>query len=195
MYRPWPCSIALCALLALAVRLAADEPAAQNKAGDKSDRGALFDRLDANGDGQLTGDEMPQDKQDLFRRLLSTSDKDNNGSLSRSEFIAGLESKNVQRTVTEKLPDDNPGGPLARDPEKMFGRLDANGDGKIEADEVPEQMRPMFEKMLARADKNGDGAITKQELLAAVAELKPPSPANLAEMAPAKIFEYLDKDG
>lgn len=44
--------------------------------------------------------------------------------------------------------------------EMMFKRLDANGDGKLVADEVPERMKERFDKM----DSNGDGAITLEEL-------------------------------
>ncbi len=197
MFRPLPCLIAMCALVWISARLAADEldgGAASGKRAEKTDTAALFDSLDRDGDGQLTRDEVPEGKQALFDRLVRTSDKDGNGSLSRSEFASGLESKRAERALTEKLPDNNPGGPLARDPEKMFARLDANSDGKIVADEVPDQLRGMFDQMLARADKDADGALTKQELMEAIELLKPPVPGNLAEMDPAKIFDYLDKN-
>jgi Ca2+-binding EF-hand superfamily protein len=209
-------SAAVVAVLWAGAGLAAEEPQAADKpagsnaaaaadgnaataAGDVSPTAAglgaaIFDKLDSNADGQLTADEVPGDKQTLFRRLLRTSDKDNDGKLSRSEFAAGIESTRRQRPLTEKLPDQNPGGPLYQDPEKTFARFDANKDGKIVADEVPDQARGLFERMLARADKDGDGAITKEELTAAVNALKPAAAGKPGQLEPAKMFDYLDKN-
>ncbi|MCC7290936.1 MAG: PDZ domain-containing protein [Phycisphaerales bacterium] len=51
-----------------------------------------------------------------------------------------------------------PGGML-----QMLQRMDANGDGKILKDEVPERMQGMFDRM----DTNKDGAIDKDEIAAA----------------------------
>ncbi len=48
-----------------------------------------------------------------------------------------------------------PGGML-----QMLQRMDANGDGKIQKDEVPERMQGMFDRM----DTNKDGAIDKDEI-------------------------------
>jgi len=41
----------------------------------------------------------------------------------------------------------------------MFGRFDANGDGLLQRDELPEQMQGMFDRL----DANGDGAIDQTE--------------------------------
>ena len=37
--------------------------------------------------------------------------------------------------------------------------MDANGDGKVTKEEMPERMQPMLE----RIDANGDGAVDKEE--------------------------------
>ena len=52
-------------------------------------------------------------------------------------------------------------------PEEIFERLDQDGDGKIKAEEVPEQRRPMFERLLERGDENGDGALSRDEFVKA----------------------------
>ena len=57
MHRPLPCLISLWVLLAVAAQSPADESAeAKPDAGAAPDSAALFDRLDRNGDGQLTAD-------------------------------------------------------------------------------------------------------------------------------------------
>ncbi|HEY2147421.1 MAG TPA: EF-hand domain-containing protein, partial [Pirellulales bacterium] len=72
------------------------KPAAANAAGakappaDSNDPSGLFDRLDANHDGQLTADEIPAEKKGLFMRLLRLAGKPADGKLSRDEFIAQL---------------------------------------------------------------------------------------------------------
>src|SRR5262245_64929198 len=49
---------------------------------------ALFDRLDANHDGQIVPREVSSTHQRLFTRLLRQADVNQNESLSREEFIA-----------------------------------------------------------------------------------------------------------
>ena len=43
-----------------------------------------------------------------------------------------------------------------------MARMDANGDGKLQKDEMPERMRPRFDQM----DTNGDGALDGEEVQA-----------------------------
>lgn len=44
--------------------------------------------------------------------------------------------------------------------ERRFRKLDANGDGKLEASELPQKRA---QRMVRRMDKNGDGSITATE--------------------------------
>ena len=39
----------------------------------------------------------------------------------------------------------------------MLLKLDANKNARIEKDEVPKELRPIFEILLERLDNNGDG--------------------------------------
>jgi Ca2+-binding EF-hand superfamily protein len=58
-----------------------------------------------------------------------------------------------------------PGDRLA-DPEQAaetFRLLDANGDGQIAYQEVPEQFADRFDRLLRRADANRDGRVSRQE--------------------------------
>ena len=46
----------------------------------------------------------------------------------------------------------------------LFDKLDANHDGQITSDEVPEESRRLFERLLRRGDKNGDGKLTRERI-------------------------------
>ena len=84
----------------------------------------FFDRLDANQDGALTGDELAVLSSGpaaamgggSLRRMIGQSDANNDGRISREEMTAGAE--------------------------RMFKRMDANGDGVLSEDERPRPPAP-----------------------------------------------------
>jgi len=128
---------------------------------------------DKNNDGQLTADEVP----DNLKPMLADADLNNDQIVTRDELAA----------VAQNMQNRFPGGPGAgpwiqpggrpgqpdfrnRDAEatQLTGRLmrsDRNGDGMLSADELPANMRGMFQK---GDDLNGDGALDARELQAVV---------------------------
>ena len=58
-----------------------------------------FYNLDANGDGQVTKDELPKGRIRLFDRLLRGEDKNDDGQLSREEVEAGIMSRRPRRPL------------------------------------------------------------------------------------------------
>ncbi|HID76490.1 MAG TPA: hypothetical protein EYP56_10890, partial [Planctomycetaceae bacterium] len=65
-----------------------------------------------------------------------------------------------------------------RGPERLFGRLDANDDGRISMDEVPEQAPDRLKSLLRRADADGDKVVTKGELAQAMRVGRPGPPVS-----------------
>ena len=120
--------------------------------------------------------------------ILKVLDTDQDGTLSASE-IANASKALIQLdkdgdgiiSVEEMRPDMSkmPGGIAGAGPGangqpngammvKMFERNDANGDGKLTGDEIPERMRDK----LKMVDKDGDGSISKSELAAMAARME-----------------------
>jgi Ca2+-binding EF-hand superfamily protein len=125
------------------------------------DAEALFTQLDANSDGFVTSDEVAAEKRGLLKRLLRNADADEDNKLSRDEFVAGLKSSRPERRA--ELSGDTQRGAGGFDAEAMFRRMDANGDGNVTADEIPEERREGFSRLLERADANSDGILSREE--------------------------------
>jgi Ca2+-binding EF-hand superfamily protein len=159
------------------------------------DSGAMFAELDKNKDGQLTGDEIPEDKKRLFERLLRVADKNSDGKLSAEEFAAGLKPRQ-QGGAAASPADLQTGKGERKGLERLFKRADTNGDGKITLDEVPEERRERFKKLIARGDKDGDGMLNEQEFTAAIAAVEGQnSPEGKGPEGLKRLFKRLDKNG
>ena len=125
------------------------------------DPAQMFDNLDKNKDGKLTKDEIP-DQRPMIQRIFEKSGK---AELTREEFL-----KLVQET--------RPGGDRAaggenlreRKPEDVFKNFDANRDGKLTVDEVPEFLQRGFEEMLEKAGKKKEDGLTQDEFVKGLAE-------------------------
>lgn len=114
----------------------------------------LMMALDADGDGEISSREI-----DGAVAALKKLDKNSDGKLTMDEL------------VPEGMPGPlGPGGPNV-DPAEMVKRMmmaDANNDGFIDQDEMPERMKTM---MLGRADTNQDGKLSKEEITQMVSQM------------------------
>jgi Ca2+-binding EF-hand superfamily protein len=125
----------------------------------------LFDKLDANKDGVITSDEVPDDKQATFERLVRSGDANGDKKLTKDELVTGL--KKLQPAADAPAATDRPagrpgapaGGLPNVSPKEVFGRMDKDGNGKLEKDEIPERMK----ENLARVDSNSDGIVDLAE--------------------------------
>ena len=120
--------------------------------------------------------------------LMKVLDTDQDGTLSASEIANASKAlvhldKNGDGIISseEMRPDPStmPGGFAGAGPgaggqfngammSKIFERSDANADGKLTGDEIPERMRDK----VAMIDKDGDGSITKSEFAAMAARME-----------------------
>ncbi len=138
----------------------------------------LFGKLDANKNGQLTLEEVPEDARPHFERLMRKGDKDENKSLSLDEFVAAH---------TPDAPPEAGRGPDAAggrgegrgNPGQLFERLDGNKDGKVSKSEIPDQAPPQFREMLNRLfEKSGKEELSREEVMQAVAQMAKERGAN-----------------
>jgi Ca2+-binding EF-hand superfamily protein len=129
------------------------------------DRSDLFKQIDANGDGLISENEIPEGKLRLFGRLLRRGDANADGKLSQEEFAKAMVDERPE------APPQRPGEAdgdrfrqfLESDPQEAFKRLDTNGDGKIELSEVPEQARGRLEQFVQYYDADRDKALSLEE--------------------------------
>jgi len=133
------------------------EPPEPLSAGDA----ALFDRLDADNDGQLSADEVSPGHERLVARLLRRGDEDHDEVLTRDEFLAALVPSRPEKPIEEKLPATFPQADAVR---WLLLTLDADGNSRIEANEAPDDMRRLFDAMLERIDANKNGTLERNEL-------------------------------
>lgn len=129
--------------------------------GERGDRGSMVERMmerDANNDGKLTGDELPEFMQDR----LSTFDTNEDGAIDTDELEA-MANRSGGGGGGGRGP-GGPGGGGNFDPaqfvERIFSENDANEDGKLTGDEIPDRMKDR----VADIDTDKDGAVSRAEL-------------------------------
>ena len=174
----WLASLACTATIS-ALPVAAQEREGEPR-GPGAERGGMMMRmnpvlaaLDANQDGEISAEEIEQ-----ATAALKKLDADGDGKLTIGELGPargrGGEGAPAGGGEGERGPQGRGpggfgpggGGPGGGGPD-MVARMmerDANGDGKLTAEEAGERLATLIQ----RADADGDGAVTKQELLAAM---------------------------
>jgi Ca2+-binding EF-hand superfamily protein len=151
-----------------------------------------FAKGDQNGDGKLTQDEVGEQRWTRMR----VADADGDGAVTQDELRQAHEQGKLGPRAGKGTRGKGPKG----DGGRMFERADANGDGKLEASEVPADIW----SHLSVADADGDGAVTRDEVKQARANgtLKPPAGAKGRWAAKdgkgrrgGHLFERFDQNG
>lgn len=144
--------------LALALPVAAMGPGGR---GGEMERPAFTD-LDMDGNGELTLEEMLAHRDSRF----AEADTDGDGNLSRDEMIAAAMGR-VEASIDRRMErfDDNEDGMLSANemddmrprgpgPERIFGHMDADGDGVVTAEEFETAAANMMQR---RGGMGGQG--------------------------------------
>ena len=130
-------------------------------AGKMAQRMPLMMALDADKDGSISVTELEN-----ASKALAKLDKDGDGALSPVELrpdFAGAAGEGMPREGRPGF-DGPPGKEMMA---RMFEQHDADNDGKLSGDEIPERMQ----QKLARIDENSDGAIDRSEMEKSMAKM------------------------
>ena len=150
---------------------------------------ALFQKLDKNGDGKLTKDEVSEEQSRFFERLVRLGDADKDGSLTKDEFKQANKPEEKANTPVGGRGDVGAG--RGGDPKQRFEMMDKNKDGKVTLDEFPEQAR---ERVKPFFDRLGKTELTLEDYA------KLPTPGGMGGFGgprpdPKESFKQFDKNG
>lgn len=143
----------------------------------------MLERLDKNKDGKLSKDEIPEEGPARFLREMMT--RQNKDVLTAEDF----------ERARQMIGGGGPGG--RPEPGEFLKRLDRNGDGKLQKDELPEPMRERFGRVF---EKLGKDELSREDFARALAELGPPGGAPGAggpggRPNPEEQFKRMDSNG
>lgn len=134
-----------------------------------------FARLDVDGNGQVTLEEVPDAFAERFEQLVVHGDRNGDGQINQRELVA----------LSERLARFNqqPADPQAtrRMVNILLRRFDRDGDGQLSQSEAPPRLAERFEA----TDQDGDGQLGPQELRR-VAEFLKPGPRGDRTPAPPR---------
>ncbi len=129
----------------------------------------LYNRIDQNGDGNVSKEEAPM----YLHAALKKADTDGKEGVSREEFVKHF--PDLARVIQSKLNEAKPNELIAK-AGKIFEKQDANSDGKLTIDEIPEDRRKEFQKALDKFDTDNDGGLNLAQFKQAIAALPKPNP-------------------
>ncbi|MGD0077627.1 MAG: hypothetical protein ABSB91_03260 [Sedimentisphaerales bacterium] len=153
----------------------------------------IFEKLDTNGDGSLSADEIS--KAGKRAKNILGADANGDGIVTQDELLSDI-TKKMNNGMTPLMGMMQP--PSADDiAGKIIDNLDTNGDGVLSTDEI-NNGGDLAQRIL-KADSNGDGVVTKDELVADIEKHMASRQAHghhhsLGDIA-GKIMDELDTDG
>lgn len=145
-----------------------------------------FKQLDANGDGQITLAEVPDQVAERFETLMDRADFNRDDQISEQELMT------VSRMLQARaqLQSDSAKGPRTKEQaqniERLLKHLDRDGDRRVSRREAPRRMADRFDRL----DADGSGYLERKEIAVIVEtlsrmrrpEYRPPArPANQSD--------------
>lgn len=140
-------------------------------------KGGRWEKLDVNGDGEISASEMDE----RTAKFFEGADADGNGGVSKDEMKAFHEARRAEFRA-ERNPDKNGDGvadltEFVNSAQERFDRLDKDGNGLLSEDETQREGRRGGDR--GKADANDDGSVDRTEFIASAQSR----------------FEKMDKDG
>lgn len=172
----------------------AEKPLVEKQSSEMPGANALLlilAKMDANSDGQIEKVEVPRQFVAFYSRIEDRIGGESDGVLDQREIrqaaprmsrfamrLAQQQKIDVdlelallserQWQAAQRMTGSRTRGEMLADPNRarqFFKQLDADSDGLVSIEEVPEQVVSRFEVLLDRADRNGDDVLSEQELM------------------------------
>lgn len=184
MSRFLPNALALLSFLAVGTPLTAQDAPQPEQ---------LFDTLDADDDGTLSADEIGEPQRQAFERLLRLGDVDEDGSLTRNEYLKAFQpGPGAGADPSERTREPGrEGRPQRPDFGRLFEMADRDRDGKVALGDLPEplqqRMRPLYERL-------GKQELTRDDFERAGRMASARRPDVLPQRDDGGLFDRLDKD-
>ncbi|MCI8212918.1 calcium-binding protein [Pseudomonas sp. S25] len=158
----------------------------------------LLAKLDTDGDGSISKDELSA--------ANSSSDSKDGITVSLSKAFSDLDANDDDSLDADELaaitaPPPPPGGQPATDvAEDLLSALDTDGDGTINSDELTAGLSSAGStadsaQVFDALDTNEDGTVSLEELTASLQPQQPPAPPVVTQETSDQLFSSLDADG
>ena len=122
---------------------------------DPEQAARIFERLDANSDGQIEMSELPEQLAERFAQRARNADRDGDGKVSRAEFMR----LSKMMAAREKAKPDP--SKTRRQVRRLLEQFDANDDGMLAREELPTRLGRRFD----RIDGDESGQLEASELV------------------------------
>ena len=125
-----------------------------NELGNPDRARELFRQLDANSDGQVTLEEVPDQFAQRFQQLLDRADRNRDEQISEDELMT------VSRIMKAMEGNRPSADQIAKGTKQLLKQWDRDGDKRLSQQELPRRMAPRFDRL----DQDGDGYLDRDEM-------------------------------